>query len=517
MDKHSAKIGKNVIESLTFGMYDDSRFVYREYIQNSADAIDKAVETKILGSRSDGNIHIDIDINNKIVTIEDNATGIKSSEIVRILKDIADSDKDRTKDKGFRGIGRLGGLAYCDKLIFESSVKGEKVKNIMIWDASHLRSIINNRHEKEDAGFVVDSITTFSQEKEDEREHYFKVILENVNNEELLDVNDIREYLSMVAPVPYPRRFIFSKKIYDETKKLKYEIDEYTIYINNEQLFKAYKTVLYEGDNDSLKKIDEVMDVETFSFYIGNELLVWGWYSISTFQKQLPERANLARGIRLRKGNIQIGSEYCLVKLHKEQRGNFYFLGEIHGVHKSLIPNARRDYFLENEVMKLFEKNIKKYFHDELYKLYHFGSKVRSDKKKIESFHVLKEELKEKNKIGFTDKTEKKKLEEKFEKVKEIAENAEKNINKYKEELAKEKSPKKKILEKVTKDIDTNVSKIEIPNNNGNKKIKFIVDNLRRLRKDQRKIVQRIFNVIDNVLTKELAENLKSKITEELK
>ena len=37
-------IGKDVIESLTFSMYEDSRFIFREYIQNSADQIDKAVK-----------------------------------------------------------------------------------------------------------------------------------------------------------------------------------------------------------------------------------------------------------------------------------------------------------------------------------------------------------------------------------------------------------------------------------------------------------------------------------------
>ena len=44
MDKSKTTIGKDVIESLTLGMYEDSRFIFREYIQNSADQIDKAVE-----------------------------------------------------------------------------------------------------------------------------------------------------------------------------------------------------------------------------------------------------------------------------------------------------------------------------------------------------------------------------------------------------------------------------------------------------------------------------------------
>ena len=39
-----AKIGKYVIDSLTRSMYEDSRCIYREYIQNAADQIDLARE-----------------------------------------------------------------------------------------------------------------------------------------------------------------------------------------------------------------------------------------------------------------------------------------------------------------------------------------------------------------------------------------------------------------------------------------------------------------------------------------
>ena len=38
-----AKIGKDVIESLTLGMYEDCRFIFREYIQNAADQDRKSV------------------------------------------------------------------------------------------------------------------------------------------------------------------------------------------------------------------------------------------------------------------------------------------------------------------------------------------------------------------------------------------------------------------------------------------------------------------------------------------
>jgi molecular chaperone HtpG len=118
MDKTERTIiGKDVIESLTTSMYDDPRFVYREYIQNCADAIDKA---RKIGLITDGNIHISINPAKRKIEIEDDAIGIEKEKVVEVLKNIAQSTKQKGIDKGFRGIGRLGGLGYCDRLIFET-------------------------------------------------------------------------------------------------------------------------------------------------------------------------------------------------------------------------------------------------------------------------------------------------------------------------------------------------------------------------------------------------------------
>lgn len=207
----TTKIGKDVIESLTFGMYEDSRFIYREYIQNSADQIDKAVEDNLLNHHRDGKIEIDINYSTKSISIFDNATGIESLKVQSILMNIAHSTKDRKKNKGFRGIGRLGGLAYCDKLIFETSFKGEPIKSTLSWDSQKLKSIINNRTVKEEAAAVIDSVTEFFTEKEDEGSHYFRVTLENVTNDIILDKHDIYQYLTMVAPVPFGKKASFLK------------------------------------------------------------------------------------------------------------------------------------------------------------------------------------------------------------------------------------------------------------------------------------------------------------------
>ena len=134
-------IGKTVLETLTSGMYDDARFVFREYIQNAADQIDEAFELGILKEKSEGKIDIIIDYDNRKITIKDNATGVREKDVVRLLGDVANSQKDSTKRKGFRGIGRLGGLGYCDKLIFGSSYQGESIKSKMILNTKLMKKI----------------------------------------------------------------------------------------------------------------------------------------------------------------------------------------------------------------------------------------------------------------------------------------------------------------------------------------------------------------------------------------
>ena len=56
------KIGKNAIENLTRGMYEDSRIIYREYIQNAADQIDYAIKHALF----DEDLFIDIKIDKMV-------------------------------------------------------------------------------------------------------------------------------------------------------------------------------------------------------------------------------------------------------------------------------------------------------------------------------------------------------------------------------------------------------------------------------------------------------------------
>jgi len=347
--------GKYVLDSLTRSMYENSKTIYRELVQNSADAIDKAVVSGILHDKTDGNIYIEIDEKERRIIIEDNGIGIKANEVFSKLMNIGDSDKDKETDKGFRGIGRLGALGYCDTLISETSSKGETIKSVLSWKAKELMSSLDNKN-KEGAAELFQRVANKTVKNEDVDSHYFRVILESVNEDNLLNKKEVKNYLSMVLPVPFDRAFLLKGEIYKYAEEHNFLLDEYNVHINGEQISKPYSTIIYEGDEGNKKRIDEVFQLDFFTFNTKEEEpLFWGWYGVSTFEKQIPVKGNLARGIRLRKANIQIGDNNCLVKLHKEQRGNFYFLGEVYALHPALYPNARRDYFFENKATKFLE------------------------------------------------------------------------------------------------------------------------------------------------------------------
>ena len=387
-------IGKDVIESLTTSMYDDPRFVYREYIQNSADAIDKARQAGLV---ADGNIYISINLEKNRIEVEDDAIGIEQNKVIETLKNIAQSTKQKGVDKGFRGIGRLGGLGYCEKLIFETSAKGENVKSMLIWDAKKLKNIIADRSRKEEASAVIDEVTSLKQEAELPEKHYFKVVLEGVTNGKLLNVKDVRQYLSMVAPVPF-KKSIFSEKIYKELKQENIQIDEYNTYINEEQLFKGYKWYVYEGDENNPKKVDEVIDVCFFKEFDDNKkMLFWGWYGI-TEKNQSLNKINFARGFRLRKENIQIGEDSTLDRFHSEKRFQNYFFGEVHAIHNELYPNARRDFFSESDICTKFENKLKHYFYTNISKLCRISSDANSATKDILNYNVKQIEFQNKEK-----------------------------------------------------------------------------------------------------------------------
>ena len=526
MSNTNPQIGKDVIESLTLGMYEDCRFIYREYVQNAADAVDKAVKLKILDKGSE-EIHIKIDVENRHISIFDNATGIPHENVVSILRNIAHSTKKRGEDKGFRGIGRLGGLGYCSKLKFETSHFGEDKKSIMTWDAELLKYIINDRDNNEEAVEVLRRVTNTSFETEDVNAHYFRVIMEDVTSDDLLDVESVIDYLSMVAPVDISSQFIYRSKINNFKKENGLSVDTYNIYINGDQIYKPYTSVIYEDNHGGKKKVDDILDVDfLLSKDENGDIIYWGWYTISCLKGQMKPK-NIARGIRLRKENIQIGDEEICKKFFsktEDQRFSFYYFGEIHALSKGLIPNSRRDYFGESRECVDFEKRIKKDFL-KLKELCYDAQKYRSSTTTIQKAQELKEKIEEKERSGYTSQKERDDLQRQFEEQQKKVEQAEKQLGNVTKKIETSDSPLKSVIEKLKPEpkqtnttgkqgLENTKSDVEPP-----QKVKYRTDKpiYSNYNKKEKKLIGRIYAAIGNAIADErLREALISNIEEEI-
>ena len=513
--------GANILENLTTGMYQDSKIIYREYIQNACDQIDKAYKMRLLQAE-EGRIDIWLEPESRTICIEDNATGIEASEFEKTLADIAFSNKKLGENKGFRGIGRLCGLAYCKELIFTSTAMGEDTISVMKCNAARMRELIsaNERGEKYTASEVLSSIYSFSTETTKEvNAHWFRVKLIGINNEnnDLLDFTQIKEYLSFVAPVPYQNIFIFRPKVYEKAKQLNCTIDEYTICLNGEQIFKKYQTNYKTSKGD-----DEIFDLDFHEIRDSqNNLLAWLWIGISHFKAIISKECKM-RGLRLRKDNIQIGSEDALQKLFNEDRGHHYFIGEVFAVSKDLIPNSQRNYFNENVPRNDFERQIRRYFNGELQNIYYEGSAINSAYSKIDSYQKKEIEISEKQLRGdYVDKQHLASARTELAKAKETADKAVADIKKKKHKAADNKNTVvSKLILRIEKEREEQAAEIPAKEKPESSQIQhqtgYRADKLSAYNKHERKLISKIYGIILSATDKKTAEMIIKKIEDNL-
>ena len=196
MGDEVVQVGKYTLESLTTGMYSDPKIVYREYIQNSVDSLEHAVS---LGMLEQQGMRIDIIVNvdESYISIKDNGTGISAAEAAQTLMNVGSSKKRNANNRGFRGIGRLGGMSYCNTLVFTTSAENEKVKTIVSFDCKKLRHLlVPGEYEDMSLSAVLEEITTIETFPEKEEKHYLCV--------EMVDVNGFSDLLEAIYPKLLP-------------------------------------------------------------------------------------------------------------------------------------------------------------------------------------------------------------------------------------------------------------------------------------------------------------------------
>lgn len=327
-------------------MYASPFDLYREYIQNAADSIDFAIAEK-LERPEYFEIIININHQKNIISIFDNGHGLCKKEAISTLIDIGNSSKQRNQNRGFRGIGRLAGLGYCDELVFVTSFSGEDTKTIVHYNAKLLRTLLlASGKDGVSVQDVMNQIVYVEEFAEKANCHYFEVKMFGVtNNNGLMDEDVVRDYLIQHSPLPFKKEFKWKSTIQEKLKISGYSVPTYGISLNGDRLYKPYSDSFI---SDRVKKItDSIQDIQIKKFYRGDVLSAILWYAQTSFYGTIND--NSIKGIRVRQGNILIGDKATCNSYFKEERFNGWLIGELHVLDPELIANSRRDDFEKNE------------------------------------------------------------------------------------------------------------------------------------------------------------------------
>lgn len=379
MNYENIQVGKFTLESLTTGMYNNPEIVYREYIQNAVDSFDNAISQKLM-TLDECRIEIIVDAEREEISIKDNGTGICKELAVKTLLDIGNSSKTHTSNRGFRGIGRLGGLSYCKKLSFCTTSQNEPEKTLVTFDCAKLKELlIPGQANEYDLQKVISAVTEVKVLSEQASAHYFIVKMEGVDDiSSLLDIDFVKDYVAQVAPVPFRSRFYWGREIKTELEKSNLNIAEYSIFVGNSfeslvQIYKPYKISVGVSARAGVDR-DEIQGISYFDIKDSlNNVLAIGWYGELNFYGTVSD--DQISGIRIRQGNILIGDNKTLSPYFLETRFNNWCIGELYVISDDLIPNARRDGFESNKTFLDFCDCFRKTIGTDL------GSKIRAASK----------------------------------------------------------------------------------------------------------------------------------------
>ena len=499
----TVEVGKFTLESLTTGMYEQPLIVYREYIQNAADSLEEAVRQNILKER-DMNVIINIDTTDRNIEIYDNGVGISSDIAQSVLLSIGSSQKTHTISRGFRGIGRLGGISYCERLEFETTAFDDAIGVKVVFDCTKLKALMlpgeSTNLSMQEVVSLSSGIETFDVALED---HYFSVRMCGVDERTgLLDEAIVTNYLSQTAPVAYSPYFsMLSSRIYSFLQSHNVNLTEFPVLISCDggrlkALSKAFQRRYIAGRGKDADK-DAIFEIETFIIEDdSNEMIALGWYAKGGWLGTLKDDA--IRGLRLRKGNIQIGDEHTLDSIFKQSRFNGWTQGEVFVISDELIPNARRDNFEKNSAYFTLVDKLRKSIGAAISEKIGEASRSRNDpvQKVVNESETLMQEVEEKNQTGFNSREE--------------AETARSNIEGTLKKLTRMRTSRTEVKKAQQETVDRLSSILGTMEDN---ETKFKIDKLQGvISKKEKKILQ----TATDVITKYIEEPALSHIIDEI-
>ena len=349
-------LGDEILGIITSAMYGSPLAIYREYIQNAADALAST------GCVSQGMVEVLVDPLRRRLEVSDDGPGLSEEMAVRALVPIGASGKRRNADRGFRGIGRLSGLAFAESVTFLTRADGSECVTRVTWNGPRLRTRI--RETGHTAQSIRECVEVTRVAEDGLPSHFFRAIVEGVHRHAagaLLNRESVRSYIAEVCPVPIAKSFPFSANVErlfsDDERPLALAVsltgDQRPIYrpLGEELRLSKHRVDRFrEFEEIRVSSLDRSMVAAT------------GWIAHSSYLGALPKHLGI-RGIRARAGNIQVGGEDVFDHLFDQDRFNRWCVGEIHVTDSRIVPNGRRDYFeagphlrnLENQLAVLFQ------------------------------------------------------------------------------------------------------------------------------------------------------------------
>ena len=380
-------VGSFCLETLTTGMYESAFHCIREYVQNSYDAISDAIAADLISQQA-GKITISINgSSTRNLTVRDNGTGIPTGEAIDRLISLGSSTKRPQRHAGFRGIGRLAGIAYCTVLRYQTKAAGEAVATVLEFDCAQLRGFMAPGAQPQDVSDVIKQSVSAKTVVAKVHEHYTEVEMMGLVGLglEFTQAERLIGYLGQYSPVGYVGYFPFADEIRKHAVEYSSEIPTVEVELrvgrDVHPITKPYRKSYATGAGTQASTLTRIER-------IGSREHGWfGWFGVSNFPSEIPDET--VAGVRFRLKNIQIGDEGIIENISAgntakgtDRRLQRYTVGEIFVTNTEVVPNARRDDFEDNAAWRAIQADLQ-HVTATIVKLIRNSSKNRSKLKTV--------------------------------------------------------------------------------------------------------------------------------------
>jgi hypothetical protein len=358
-------VGSFFLETLTTGMYENPFHCIREYIQNSFDSVNDAAADNLI-RRDAGKVTITVtgSGSRQSISVRDNGAGASLESAIEAFVSLGASRKRPQKHAGFRGIGRLAGIAYCTTLRFTTKAADEVEASVISFDCAKLRGFMAPGATPRNVSDVIRESVNVSRLPETKGEHFTDVEMVGLTGTglEFAKPELLTPYLSQYCPTDYSSAFPFADQIRKFAEGFGHPLPtievELRVKRDRARITKAYKKSYPTTGSQEVSTLTRIEPVG------GKENGWFGWFGISNFPGEIPD--GTVAGVRFRQKNIQIGDAAIIEKIAStltkkgsDRRLQRWAVGEIFVVNTGVVPNARRDGFEDNEAWRNIQGDVK--------------------------------------------------------------------------------------------------------------------------------------------------------------